>query len=44
MATAGADPVFLDTNLLVYAKQSLSPFHSQAVVKLGDLVAAKHPL
>lgn len=44
MATTGADPVFVDTNVLVFAKQSLSPWNAAAGAKLQDLVAAGHPL
>ena len=44
MATTGADPVFVDTNILIYAKQALSPFHAAAKTKLYDLDQAGHPL
>jgi predicted nucleic acid-binding protein len=39
-----ADPVFLDTNILIYAKTALSPFHTAAVGKLQTLIAAGSPL
>jgi predicted nucleic acid-binding protein len=39
MATTVADAVFLDTNILIYAKQSLSPWHVAAVAKLQELAA-----
>jgi len=44
MATTAADPVFLDTNILIYAKTALSPFHAAAVAKLTALTTATHPL
>lgn len=44
MATMVAEPVFIDTNVLIYAKQSLSPWHASAVAKLQDHAAAGHPL
>lgn len=44
MATTAAEPVFVDSNLLVFAKQALSPFNSQATAKLQDLAAAGHAL
>ena len=44
MATTAVDPVFVDTNLLVFAKQAQSPFNSQAIAKLQALAAAGHPL
>jgi predicted nucleic acid-binding protein len=34
----------VDTNILIYAQQSLSPFHPPATAKLRDLAAAGHPL
>src|SRR5207237_1099692 len=37
MATAGADKVFVDTNVLVYANLALSALHSTAVRQLQDL-------
>ncbi len=40
MATMAAEPVFVDTNILIYAKTSLSPFHAAAVGKLQSLAAA----
>jgi len=44
MATTAVDPVFVDTNILVYVKQALSPFNVQATAKLKALVAVGHPL
>src|SRR5262245_31570299 len=44
MATTAAEPVFVDTNNLVYAQQALSPFHALATAKLQDLASAGHPL
>ena len=38
------DAVFVDTNILVYAQQALSPYHSLATAKLHALVSAGHPL
>jgi predicted nucleic acid-binding protein len=43
MATA-PDPVFLDTNVLIYSRLSLSPFHAAAVTRLTGLSAAGHEL
>jgi predicted nucleic acid-binding protein len=44
MATTAADPVFVDTNVLVYSRQAPSPFHTTAVAKLADLRAAGYEL
>jgi predicted nucleic acid-binding protein len=44
MATTAVDPVFVDTNILIYAHQALSAFHVQATAKLNALVAAGHGL
>jgi predicted nucleic acid-binding protein len=44
MAPTAVEPVFVDTNNLIYAQQALSPFHTIATAKLHDLVAAGHPL
>jgi predicted nucleic acid-binding protein len=44
MATTVVEPVFVDTNILIYAQQALSPFHPQATAKLQALAAAGHPL
>jgi predicted nucleic acid-binding protein len=44
MATTVAEPVFVDTNVLVYSTAALSPFHSVAVAKLQELVTAGHAL
>lgn len=44
MATTAVEPVFVDTNNLVYAQQTLSPFHALATAKLQALASAGHPL
>ena len=44
MATTAAEPVFVDTNVLAYSQQALSPFHGPAVAKLTGLRAAGHEL
>lgn len=44
MATMAVDPVFVDTNILIYAHQALSPFHALATAKLHALVLAGHTL
>jgi predicted nucleic acid-binding protein len=44
MATTVAKPVFVDTNILIYAKQAFSPFHTAATARLLDLERAGHPL
>ena len=43
MTTSGS-PVFLDTNILVYANLALSPWHAQAVQRLTALDAEGTPL
>jgi predicted nucleic acid-binding protein len=37
MTTHGGNAVFIDTNVLIYAKLALSPFHLTAVNRLKDL-------
>lgn len=44
MATMGADPIFVDTNVLVYSTMALSPLQSVALWQLNDLATAGHPL
>ncbi len=44
MATTAADPVFVDTNILIYSTTTLSPYHNSAVAKLQTLVTVGHPL
>jgi predicted nucleic acid-binding protein len=44
MVMTVVDAVFVDTNVLVYARQALSPFHAQALAKLTGLRAAGHDL
>ena len=44
MAMTAADPVFIDTNVLIYARQALSPFNAVALAKLAHLQAAGHEL
>ena len=39
MTTTDDSPVFVDTNILVYAKLALSPFHARAVARLTELHA-----
>jgi predicted nucleic acid-binding protein len=38
-----ADPVFVDTNVLVYANQELAEFHQRAGARLGELDQAGTP-
>ena len=42
--TTTASPVFIDTNILVYANLALSPWHTQAVQRLTTLDAEGTPL
>src|SRR5690242_16368527 len=44
MATTGANPVFVDTNVLIYSKVTTSPLHIAARNKLQALTQAGHPL
>jgi predicted nucleic acid-binding protein len=44
MTTTAVDPVFVDTNILIYARAAGSPFHALASTKLRNLAAAGHPL
>lgn len=44
MATTAADPILIDTNVLIYHQIALSPFHAAARSRLRDLSAAGHPL
>ena len=44
MATTAVEPVFVDTNNLIYAQQALSPFHAVATARLHNLAAAGHSL
>ena len=37
MATAGADPVFVDTNILIYANVAAAPEHQTARTRLHEL-------
>ena len=39
-----ADPVLVDTNVLIYHQIALSPFHAAARSQLHDLAAAGNPL
>jgi len=43
MATT-PDPIFLDTNVLIYSHLAASPFHGAAVTKLAGFRAAGHEL
>src|SRR5262249_29857536 len=40
MATTVADPIFVDTNVLVYANTATAPLHARARAALQDLAAA----
>ena len=44
MATMAVEPVFVDTNILVFAQQALSPLHVVATEKLRELESAGHTL
>ncbi len=44
MATTAVDPVFADTNILVYSRIAQSSFRADALAMLSDLDAAGHPL
>jgi len=44
MATTDAEPRCIDTNVLVYANQSGSAYHSEATALLGQTEAAGAPL
>ena len=44
MPKTAVEPVFVDTNILVYVKQALSPFNAQATAKLKELAAVGHAL
>ena len=44
MATTADDPVFVDTNVLVYANTVRSPLHIRAQLALQDLSASAIPL
>jgi predicted nucleic acid-binding protein len=39
MATTAADPVFVDTNILVFANTATAPFHSEAQAALQSIAA-----
>jgi predicted nucleic acid-binding protein len=38
--TTGANSVFVDTNVLIYARLATSPFHATAVTRLDDLTTS----
>ena len=40
MATTAADPVFVDTNILVHANTATAPFHAEAQAALRSLAAS----
>jgi predicted nucleic acid-binding protein len=40
MTTRNDDPIFIDTNVLVYANLALSPFHRDAIDRLTSFAAA----
>jgi predicted nucleic acid-binding protein len=44
MAMMGAEPVFVDTNVLVHANNADSPFQEEARQRLRALAAAGHPM
>ncbi|HEY7422756.1 MAG TPA: PIN domain-containing protein [Gemmataceae bacterium] len=44
MVTTAVEPIFVDTNILIYSTTALSPFYGVAQSKLDDLAAAGHPL
>ena len=44
MATTAADPVFVDTNILVYHQAANTPWHAAARTRLHGLATAGHPL
>ncbi len=44
MATTGVEPVFVDTNILVYANLTESPLHQKAVAILHELRRAEAEL
>ena len=44
MATSPADSVFVDANILIYARQAHSPFHQAALSKLAALALAGRTL
>jgi len=37
MATMGADPIFVDTNVLIYSAVPTAPFHAEAATNLQEL-------
>jgi predicted nucleic acid-binding protein len=44
MATSAVDPVFLDTNILVYANVSSAPLHALALSRLQQLWEVGHAM
>lgn len=44
MATMAAEPVFVDTNVLVYAHVAEAPWHQEAQEAIADHEAAGAPL
>lgn len=44
MGTTGADPIFVDTNVLVYATQASAPWHADATSALANLRSQGSPL
>ncbi|MFO0848491.1 MAG: PIN domain-containing protein [Gemmataceae bacterium] len=42
--TTAVDPIFVDTNVLIYARSAGSPFHAPAVARLHTLETAGVPL
>jgi predicted nucleic acid-binding protein len=43
-AAAGPEPVFIDTNAIIYAALPSFPWHADAVARLSELEAAGSPL
>jgi len=40
MATTAADPVFVDTNILVFANTATAPFHAEAQAALQSFASS----
>lgn len=43
MTTRDDDPVFIDTNVLVYANLARSPFYRDAILRVTSFAAAVTP-
>lgn len=44
MATMDAEPLFIDTNILIYANVATAPFHEQALNTIKSVHQAERPL